>query len=83
MENDLIIVYEGRNKDVKKQLKEINLRSNRKLSDVIYSPQNPFSAVKYTLELYTSVECDDDQTTYFQKPIGIILCIVELCQIDI
>ena len=44
---------------------------------------NPFTDVEYIPELYMSVECDDDQTTYFQNLIGILLWIVDLEQIDI
>ena len=69
--------------NAQKKLEETNLRFNRKLSDVNYSPQNIFSDVEYRPELYTLVEFDNYQTTYFQNLIGVLRWIVELGWIDI
>jgi hypothetical protein len=34
---------------------EDGFRYNKKLSDLRYSPQQPFSAIKYQPELYTTI----------------------------
>ena len=70
--------------NVKKQLLHYNLMFNRKLSDVRYSPKkNTFLSIDYKLEFDTTLECDQDQTNYFQNLIGVLLWIVELGRIDI
>ena len=68
---------------LKKQLLQYNLKFNRKLSDVRYSPRTPVSLVDYKLELDTSLECDQDQKNYFQNSIGVLRWIIELGRIDI
>ena len=47
--------------NVKKRLKEDGLEYNKKLYEVNYSPNNPFSPVDYRLELNTSMECNEDK----------------------
>ena len=69
--------------NIKKQLSQNNLKLNRKLLDPNYSPGVPFSSVNYKLELHISLECDKNQTNYFQNLIGILRWIVELGRIDI
>jgi hypothetical protein len=70
-------------KNVKARLKKDGLEYNKKLSDINYSPQNPFSAVNYRPELDTSHGCSDEQVTLFQNLIGVLRWIVELGRIDI
>ena len=69
--------------NIKKQLLQYNLKFNRKLSDVRYSPRTPFSFVDYKSELDTSLEYDQDQTNYSQNLIGVLCWIIELGRIDI
>ena len=69
--------------NVKKQLLFYNLRFNKKLLDVRYSPKIPFSPIDYKSELDTSLECDWDQTNYFQNLIKVLRWIIELGRIDI
>ena len=45
-------------KNMKKRLKEDGLDYNKKLSNIKYSPNNPFSPVDYGPELDTSMECN-------------------------
>ncbi len=70
-------------KNIKQRLKERGVEFNKKLSDVKYSPRQPFSNLKYRPELDTSTPCDDDQTTLYQNLIGILRWIIELGRIDI
>ena len=70
-------------KNVKARLRRDGLEYNKKLSDINYSPQNPFSAVNYRPELDTSHECSNEQVTLFQNLIGVLRWIVELGRIDI
>ena len=60
-----------------------NFRFNKKLSDVRYSPKTPFSSIDYKSELDVSIECDQDQTNYFQYLIRVLRWIIELDRIDI
>jgi hypothetical protein len=70
-------------KNVKKRMKEEGGEYNKKLSDVNYSPKNPYSAVDYRPELDTSSECNDAQVSFYQNLIGVLRWIVELGRIDI
>ena len=70
-------------RNVKARMKEDNFRFNKKLSDINYSPDNPFSAAGYRPELDLSAECTVDQITYYQNLIGVLRWIVELGRIDI
>ena len=47
--------------NAKKRLKEDGLEYNNKMSDINYSPNNPFSSVDYRPELDTSMECNEYQ----------------------
>jgi hypothetical protein len=69
--------------NVKERMKQDGFIYNKKLSDVNYSPQSPFSAIKYRPELDTTLECNNSQTTYYQNLIGILRWIVKLGGIDI
>ena len=70
-------------RNAKEKMKQDRFTFNKKLSDIKYSPQSPFSNVKYRPELDTSLECSEDQTQYFQSLIGILRWIIELGKIDI
>ena len=70
-------------KNLKQKLKEDGFEFNRKLSDINYSPQQPFSTTTYRPELDVSVECSDDQVMIFQNMIGVLRWIVEIGRIDI
>ena len=70
-------------RNVKKQLLRWNLRFNKKLSDVKYSPKGPFSSVDYKSELDTSLECNPEEIQYYQNLIGVLRWIIELGRIDI
>jgi len=45
---------------------------NKKLSDVNYSPQQPFSTLNYRPEMDVSEECSVGQVQFFQNLIGIL-----------
>ena len=62
-------------RNIKKRMKDEKIKFNKKLSEIKYSPKNPFYAVGYIPELYTSSECTEDQVKFFHKKIG------ELCWI--
>jgi hypothetical protein len=70
-------------KHVKDKLKRDGLEFNRKLSDPLYSPQQPFSTQKYKPELDSSHLCSDQEANYYQNLIGVLRWIVELGRIDI
>lgn len=70
-------------KNVKRRLTDDGYKFNSKLSDPNYSAPNPFSSVSYRPELDTSLECNDEQTQFFQNLIGVLRWIVELGRIDI
>lgn len=70
-------------KNVKERMKRDGFEYNRKLSDVRYSPKQPFTHISYKPELDVSAECSDDQMSYFQQLIGVLRWIVELGRIDI
>ena len=70
-------------RNIKKKLSHNNLRFNKKLSDLNYSPRAPFSSTDHKSELDVSSECGGDQTNYFQNLIGVLRWIVELGRIDI
>ena len=70
-------------RNVKQRLKEDGFRFNKKLSDISYSPETPFSTQSYRPELDLSVECSTAQITYYQNLIGVLRWIVELGRIDI
>jgi hypothetical protein len=70
-------------KNLKAKLKESGLEYNKKLSDPIYRPSQPFTTASYRPELDTSEECTDEQITLFQNLIGILRWAVELGRIDI
>ena len=56
---------------------------NKKLSDVNYSPQQPFSNLHYRLDMDVTDECSDSQIQLFQNLIGIMRWTVKLGRIDI
>ena len=68
---------------IKKQLEKDNMRFNKKLSNPSISKPQPFSSIKYHLELDTSVKCTKEQVTLYQNVIGILRWVVELGRIDI
>ena len=70
-------------RNVEKPLLLYNLRFNKKLTDVKYSPKKPFSSVGFKSELDTSLMCDPNQTNYFQNLIGVLCWIIKLGRIDI
>ena len=70
-------------KNIKARLKQDGFEFNKKLSDVVYSPQQPFSNAKYKPELDTSPTCTITQFEYYQNLIGILRWCVELGRIDI
>ena len=70
-------------KNLKKRMSKEGYEYNRKLSDVNYSPQQPFSTLKYCPEMDVSDECSSSQTQFFQNLIGILRWTVELGCIDI
>ena len=70
-------------KNVKARLLESQLEFNKKLSSMEYSPQNPFSNVKYRPELEVSRLCRDEEVNFYQNLIGILRWTVELGRIDI
>ena len=69
--------------NIKKQLLLCNLRFNKQLSDVRYSPKKPFSSIDYKSVLDTSIMSDQDQANYFQNLIGYLRWIIELGRVDI
>ena len=69
--------------NLKKRMSKEGYEYNRKLSDVNYSPQQPFSTLKYRPEMDVSDECSSSQTQFFQNLIGILRWTVELGRIDI
>ena len=62
----------------KKRLKEGGLEYNKKLSDVNYSLKKPLLSVDYRAELYTSVECNECQVSFYQNLIGVLRFSIEL-----
>lgn len=70
-------------KTVKDRLKESGYKFHKKLSDINYSPKQPFSSTSYAAELDTSKECTDDEASLFQNMIGILRWAIELGRIDI
>lgn len=70
-------------RNVKDQMKKDGFTFNKKLSDPNYSPESPFSNLKYRPELDTSYECTEDQANYYQRLIGVLRWIIELGRIDI
>ena len=68
-------------RNIKKDLKQNNLRFNKKLSDPNYSARIPFCPIDYRYELGTT--CDDGLINYFHNLIGVLRWIVELGRIDI
>lgn len=70
-------------KNVKKILNKHGFEYNRKLSDINYSPKQPFTTASYRPELDTSTMCNDEQLTLYQNLIGILRWIVELGRVDI
>lgn len=70
-------------KHVKERLKQDGYEFNKKLSDTRYSPQQPFSNLKYRPELDVSIICSDTEASYYQNLIGVLRWIVELGRIDI
>ena len=69
--------------NLKKRMKQEGFEYNKKLSDVNYSPQQPFSTLNYRPEMDVSLECSDAQIQFFQNLIGILRWVVELGRIDI
>ena len=70
-------------KNLKKRMEREGFEYNKKLSDVNYSPQQPFSTLSYRPEMDLSDECSDSQIQFFQNLIGILRWIVELGRIDV
>ena len=64
-------------------MKNEGYRFNKKLSDVNYSPRQPFTTSAYRPEMDFSAECDDQQTEFFQNLVGVVRWTVELGRIDI
>ena len=58
-------------KNLKNNLKSDGFIFEKKLSDVNYSPNQPFLATSYCPELDTSVECSDKQVNLYHNIIGI------------
>ena len=65
-------------KNIKKTLKHDGYEFNRKISDMQYSPNQPFTTATYPPELDTSTICNDEQITFYQNLIDILRWIVEL-----
>jgi hypothetical protein len=70
-------------KNLKKRMEKEGYEYNKKLSDVDYSPKQPFSSLNYRPEMDVSDYCSDSQTQFFQNLIGILRWTVELGRIDI
>ena len=70
-------------KNLKKRMEKEGYEFNKKLSDVDYSPKQPFSSINYRPEMDVSDYCSDSQTQFFQNLIGILRWTVELGRIDI
>ena len=70
-------------RNIKKNLKQNNLRFNTKLSDPNYSAGTPFCPIDYRSELDITMLCNDGLINYFQNLIGVLRWIVELGRIDI
>lgn len=70
-------------RNVKQRMQQDGYRYNKKLSDISYSPDCPFSVQSYRTELDLSAEYSPDQTTYYQNLIGVLRWIVKLGRIDI
>ena len=70
-------------KHVKTRLKEEGFEFNKRLSDIRYSPQQPYSTLSYRPELDSSEVCSDSEANYYQNLIGVLRWIVELGRIDI
>ena len=62
--------------NVKNVLADHNPRSNKKLSDPLYTPMNPLSTQDYRSELDVSNKCDDFLTSYFKNLIWVLRWIV-------
>ena len=59
-------------------MKDYKMYFNKNLSEINFSPKNPFSGVEYRPELDTSDECIEDQVNFFQNLIEILHLIIEL-----
>jgi hypothetical protein len=70
-------------KTVKARLKESGYKFHKRLSDINYSPKQPFSSTSYAPELDTSEECTDNEASLYQNMIGILRWAIELGRIDI
>ena len=70
-------------KNIKARMAEDGFRFNPRLSSMDYSAKQPFSTTDYRPELDTSLECDENQTQFYQNIIGILRWLVELGRIDI
>ena len=57
---------------VKEKLKMDGYEFNKKLSDVNYSPQQPYTTQSYRPELDSSLQCNDDEVNYYQNLIGVL-----------
>ena len=57
-------------KNLKKRMKTEGFDNNKNLSNVDYSPQQPFSNLKYCPEFYVTDECSYIQIQLFQNIIG-------------
>ena len=70
-------------KNRKKRMQKEGFEYNKKLSDVNYSPQQPFSTLNHRPEVDVSDECSSSQTQFFQNLIGNLRWTVDLDRIDI
>ena len=68
---------------VKDRLKTEGWEFNKRLSDIRYSPQQPYSSQNYKPELETSTPCTDSEANYFQNLIVVLQWVIELGRIDI
>lgn len=70
-------------KNIKERMKDSGFKFNSRLSDVKYSPKQPFSNTEYRPEIDTSSHCNEEQTQFFQNILGVLRWLVELGRIDI
>ena len=63
-------------KNIKEKLKSEGWEFNKKLSNIRYSPQQPFATLSYRPELYNSIINSDSEANYYQNLIGVLRWIV-------
>ena len=69
--------------NLKMRLATEGFECNKKLSDVNYSPHQPFSNLRYCPEMDVTDECYDSQIQFFHIPIVILRWTVKIGRIDI